>query len=95
MQSSSKMGLLEGVSVLVDTNIDVFFEKINQKVLDGHWPIHLHREKVGWWIFGYYRYTALLRKFKKPAKKLKIKIGPVTTRSLPKLIMKVGVVRER
>lgn len=89
------MGLLDGVTVLVETNVDIFFEKINQGILRGQRPIHLYREKVGWWIFGYFRYVALIKKVTKPDKRLKIDIGPVSNRSLPKLILKVGVVSER
>lgn len=95
MQSASKMGLLDGVTVLIETDVDIFFEKINRGILEGRRPIHLYREKIGWWIFGYFRYVALIKKSQKPDIKLKIEIGPVTNRPLPKLILKVGAVSDR
>lgn len=94
------MGMLradEVKTIVVARDIDGFFNLVNTEVLQGNKVLHLHRRKVGW-LFAYWEYVALL-KLKKPAPqpdtKLKIKIGPITNRPLPRLSLRVGVVSER
>ena len=91
------MGLLEDPkTIVVSGDIDRFFDLVNNEILQGFRVLHLHRRKVGWWWFGYYEYVALLRRsLPKPDTKLKIRIGPVTNRPLPRLSLRVGVVSGR
>lgn len=95
MQSTPKMGLLE-TKTIISNDIDRFFDLVNGEILEGYRVLHLHRRKIGWWWFGHFEYVALLRKsVPKPDTKLKIRIGPVTNRPLPRLSLRVGVVSGR
>ncbi len=95
MQSTPQMGMLERFISVTLYDVDEFFDVINKHILQGYKVVHLHRKKVGWWIFGYNEYTVILMKPRPGKTRLKLSIGPVSNRPLPKLKMDIGVVSER
>lgn len=95
MQSTPKMGMLERFVSITLYDVDEFFDVINRHILKGYRVVHIHRKKMGWWIFGYDAYIVILMKPRLSKTRLKLSIGPVSNRPLPQLKMDIGVVSDR